>query len=166
MKHLRKIIFCTFLISTLAIIAFAFWFFSGQPDKEQIAKAFPLNSEQLFLNGKILTLYSIDPNEQDDNVEAFHDHKVLKKTKIRDKDFQVLLKRSFIKSFSDKNLECFKPRYGLRISDGKENLDLLISFECLKFESYFKNKKGFGSITKDAELIFAKTLADADADSS
>jgi hypothetical protein len=161
MKSLRRIVFYTFLVSTIAVTAFALWFFSGSPGEEQMAKAFPLTSHQVFTEGKSLTLYALDPKEKIPGAEDFRGFSVRGKTEIRDRGFQNFLKNSFIKSLSDEaSAKCFNPRHGLRISDGKRTTDVLICFECRNFEVYFEGNKSVGAIDKSAEVIFDKTLAD------
>ncbi len=158
MKRLHKIVFYTFLVSTISILAFAFWIFSEEPNKEQIAKAFPLDSYQVFTKGKNVTLYFLEPSQKNQKKETFHKYTVLEKTEIKEKSFQSFLKNSFIKSITNKESKCFNPRHGLRISDGKQKLDIIICFECSNFKTYYKDKEGFGSINEDTKTLFSNVL--------
>ncbi len=158
MKRFRQIVFYTFLISTILVTAFAFWFFSGSPDDKQIAKVFPLNSYKLYTEGKNVTLFSLDPKEKIADAEDFRGFSVLKKVEIKDRSFQDFLKGSFIKSLSNESDECFNPRHGLRVSNEKQTVDLVICFECGNFETYFEGKKNTGAVTKNAEVLFNESL--------
>jgi hypothetical protein len=163
MKRFRKFIFYGFIASTLAITAFAFYIFSDQPDKEQMAKAFPLNSEKIFSSGKSLTLYSLEPYKQSEKEEKFQGYAVIGKTEIHNQSFKQFLKQAFINDLTDSNskTDCFNPRHGIRISDKKETLDLVISFECGNFLSFFGNQKGAGNIFGKSKVLFEQTLTDA-----
>src|SRR4051794_38649774 len=120
---MRKFIFITFLVSSLAVIIFAFWLFSRQPSAEQMAKAFPNNAYQTFAQGKNVTLYSLKPGGNIAGAEEFYGYPVLAKTDIKDENLQTLLKRSLLNSmaFPD-SAACFNPRHGLRIMSNEQTL--------------------------------------------
>lgn len=160
MKRLRSIIFFAFLAISLGVTAFAFWYFSFSLSEDQRAKAFPESSYQIFKTSDRLTLYLLDPTGKSGAKENFHGFSIITKTEIKARNHQNLLKRSFLKSIISnvEKTECFTPRHGLQISDGKQTLDLVISFECGKFVSYFENKKGGSQISKTAKLLFNQTL--------
>ena len=164
MKRLRKIIFFAFLAITLAITAFAFWYFSHPLSEEERAKAFPENSFKILKNSDKLMLYALNPVSKTQSAEDFRGFPVITKTEVKTKTHQNLLKRSLLKSMIGETVknECFKPRHALRLSDGKQTLDVLISFECGKFISYFEDKKGENRISRSAELLFNQTLMNAD----
>ena len=164
MNRLRKIIFFAFLAITLAITAFAFWYFSLGLSEEKQAKAFPVNSYEIFKNSEKLTLYALNPEGKTENAENIREFPIITKTEIKVKSHQNLLKRSFLRSITGKieTSECFKPRHALRLFDGKQTLDILISFECGKFISYFGDKKGEGKISRSAELLFNQTLRNSE----
>lgn len=164
MKRLRTIIFFAFIAVTLAITAFAFWYFSFQLSEEQKAKAFPVNSYKVFEKSEKLTLYALNPDSKNEVAEDFQGFSVISKTDIKVKNFQNLLKRSFLRSITGKTgtSGCFKPRHALRLSLEKQTLDILISFECGKFVSYFADKKGEGKISRSAELLFSQTLKNSE----
>ncbi len=164
MKRFRKVIFYTFLVSTISIIAFAFWLFSRHAGKEQIAKAFPSNSFQTYSNGKNLTVYSIEPFKKIENSEDFHGYSVIGKTEITNRGFRDLLTKAFLNDLANEHLDdtkCFNPRHALRISDAKQTVDLVISYECGNFETYFGDKKGKGEVSGNSKVLFNKTLQDA-----
>jgi hypothetical protein len=163
MKRFRKFIFYGFIASTLAITAFAFYLFSGQPDKEQMAKAFPLNSEKIFSSSKSLTLYSLASPKQSEKSEKFQGYAVIGKTEVHNQSFKQFLKQAFLNDLANSNskMDCFNPRHGIRISDKKETLDLVISFECGKFLSFFSNQKGEGNIFGKSKVLFDQALTDA-----
>lgn len=160
MKNLRTVIFFAFLAITLAITAFAFWYFSFSLSEDQKAKAFPENSYQIFQKSDKLTLYALNPDGKSESAENLRGFSVITKNEIKIKSHQDLLKRSFLRSIISETAknECFKPRQALQISDGKRTLDLIISFECGNFISYFGDKKGEGKISRSAELLFNQTL--------
>ncbi len=160
MKTLRKVIFYTFLVSTISITAFAFWFFSSHPTEEQITEAFPSNSYQTFSNGKKLTLYSIEPFKKFENSEKFLNYSVISKSEIHDGSFQKFLKHAFLNDASTtlQGAACFNPRHGLRISDGSETLDILICYECGNFATIFGDKKGEGNLIGTSKALLDNAL--------
>jgi hypothetical protein len=163
MKRFRRVIFYSFIASTLAITAFAFYLFSGQPNKKQMAEAFPLNSEKIFSSGKSLTLYSLEPLRQSEKSEEFQGYAVIGKTEIHNQSFKQFLKKAFLNDLADSNIktECFNPRHGIRIADGNETVDLLISFECENFVSFAGEQKGAGNIFGKSKVLFDQALTDA-----
>lgn len=165
MKRLRQVIFYTFLVSTISITAFAFWLFSRQADKEQIAKAFPDQSFQTYSNGKTLTLYSIEPFKQIENAEDFHGSAILGKTEITNRSFLDFITHAFLNDMAnafDASAACFNPRHGIRITDEKQTLDILICFECGNFVTFYGDKKGGGEVSGTSKILLNKILKDAD----
>jgi hypothetical protein len=162
---MRKIILIIFVVFSLSAILASFWLFSKHPSSEQIAKAFPNNSAEIFNTGKSLMLFSLKPGEQLEGTENFHGFSVLGKTEIRDENFQKLVKRAFLESLSigaSERAKCFHPRHGLRISAGDNaRLDLVICFECRNFVSYSGDIKSEGEISDAAELLYNQILKDA-----
>ena len=161
---MRKPLFITFIIIALAVIVTSLWYFSRQPSPAQIARAFPNNSVQIFDLGKKVTVFALKPDGKIENAEEFHGYSVLGKTEIKDEDFQGLIKRAFLDSLlgGKEAAKCFNPRHGLRISDDKTSVDLVICFECKNFVSYVEGQQGEGEISNSAEILYNQILKDAE----
>jgi hypothetical protein len=95
------------------------------------------------------------------DTEKFRGFSIAGKTEIKEKSFQDFLKRSFIRSLSDRKVKCFKPEHGIRIADGNKELDIVLSFECSSFRSYFEGEEKEYSITEDAKILFSTVIKKA-----
>lgn len=167
MNGFRKLVFLAFLGITLAITAFAIWFFSSLPGEDRIAGAFPADSFEVFKNSQTLTLYVLDPDKKTSGAGSFQGYAVIRQTRIRDRNLQTFLRRSLIRSITrphQPTAACFRPGHALRVSDGRRSLDLLISFECGRLVSHFAGATSRSAITRQAEPIFKRTLRDAHKD--
>lgn len=163
MTTFRKIVLISFIGITLAAIVAAFWFFSGGPSLELIQKTFPLDSHEVYTNGKNITLYSLEPSRSSAaHKEDFYGYPVLAKGEIKDEKFVYLLKRSLKNALSsDRGAACFNPRHGLRIADGDKVLDIVICFECSNIEAHYMGKDSSSGIESViAEAVFNQAIKD------
>ena len=160
---MRKPLLIIFVIVTLSIMVSALLYFAQKPSDEQIRRAFPNNSAEVYDLGKNVTLFALKLDGKIENAEDFHGYSVLSKTEIKDQDFQELVKNAFIKSLSGgtESTKCFNPRHGLRISNDKTSIDLVICFECRNFVSYADGQEGGGEISDSAEILYNQILKDA-----
>jgi hypothetical protein len=160
MSKLVSILLSAAIIIGLVIIVFAFWNYLRQPNAEQIAKAFPEDSFEVFNNGKNITLYSLEPQEKNDRNDTFHGYKILKETVIDSSSKQFLLKRSLTNGMiGSHGAACFNPRHGLRIVDGEKTVDIVICFECGNFETHYDGKTGESSVESHlAEFFYNRFL--------
>lgn len=130
----------------------------------EIQRAFPAGSYQTFLNSNKLTLYRLEPESQSNGSERFRGFSVLGKTEIDTVPHQKELKAAFITEMATaKSAGCFNPSHGLRaVADDGKMVDVVISFECGKFQVYSGDAQGEGSIKAESlKVPFNQILRNA-----
>ena len=127
------------------------------PTAETLDAIFPDGARQVLEQSPQLTLFSIIPGEEDydtvsntKNLPMFHSHWVLGQTAVSDPDAKAALLASlydgFVSAPNPNGLKqigtgCFNPRHGIRAELDGQTVDLLVCFECMKFDGYFNNHR-------------------------
>jgi hypothetical protein len=113
-------------------------------------------------------LLSLDPSVDRETVkDGFHGWKVLGKTAVKDADVRKQLVAALAKGAAENKGEvakCFNPRHGIRATQDKKTVEMVICFECLQAHVYIdksdKNTAGFLT-NKSPQPAFDKVLKDA-----
>jgi len=114
----------------------------------------PARIERLFDQAETFELYSLDPDvdpgARGDKAETFHGWKILGKTGIKEPAVRKKLVDALRLAAEDNAgavAACFIPRHGLRLTAGKEIVDLVICFQCLRIQVYVNGSMSKGFLT-------------------
>ena len=156
------------------------------PSEKQMQAVFPGDSRRVLEESDKLALFSVSPTpgDYDELINSpptlkFHDHRILGQT-IRSGEAKAALlasfydglvlprskpsrESSFPANLKQIGLGCFNPRHGIRAVSGGKTVDLLICFECRKFEVYENGKlvQQKGLSTDAAQPYFNSVLTQA-----
>jgi hypothetical protein len=123
-------------------------------------------------NPDSFVLYSLDPKsegEGNDAAEAddslFHGYPVLGKIEIEDAAERKKLENAFLRGVAESDgtvAGCFIPRHGIRVTQGKSTIDLVICFQCLSTTVYIDGERSQGFLlTKSPQPVFDAVLRSA-----
>ncbi len=121
------------------------------PTPQEVAKAFPDNSQAIFDGADKFVLYALEPNESMKNMghkTYFYGFGILGEATIFDKETMQKLRESFYDGLANDEgtaTACFNPRHGLRAVKNGKVLDLVICFECGQAEVFINNKSVGGA---------------------
>lgn len=133
--------------------------------EESVKHAFPPSSYDVFINSDKITFYSLNTTENESGGQ-FHGYD-FNATLELDAEHRQKLKEAFIKTADFRSLtKHFEPCCGLRLEQGTEFVDILISFKNSTFYIYFKDKKRVGSFFKSSENGFRQIIEKIDFESS
>jgi hypothetical protein len=114
----------------------------------------PARVERLFDQAESFELYSLDPatdpREKRDKTETYYGWKVLGKTRIKEQAVRKKLVDALRLAAEDNATSmaaCFIPRHGLRLTSGKETVDLVICFQCLRIQVFVNGNMAKGFLT-------------------
>ena len=133
-----------------------------KPTPEQLSKAFPNDSYEVFTKSQQVTLYSLEPEKRIAGKELFHGYSVLGKTEVSNRKLQSELKSSLVKAMAGADgAACFTPRHGLRLTSGDKTVDIVICFECGTTVTYYGEAKGEGDVFDTPARLYNRVLRDA-----
>jgi hypothetical protein len=122
-------------VPLVLVLAALFMHGGGLPSAEQ---KFPDRVWSVLSEADKLEVLSLDPVEDEKAKDTFHGWKVLGKTEVKEKK-----ERDAVASVLKKGIEearaianCFEPRHGIRVTKGKQTVDLVICFNCMSIEIY------------------------------
>jgi hypothetical protein len=113
-------------------------------------------------------LYSLEPGQQLDKdgkviepKDGFHGYRVLGKTEVKLDDRKKLADalRLGVEDNSGAVAGCFIPRHGVRLTDDKKTVELVICFQCLSVQVFVDGKKSDGFlVTHEPQAAFDAVL--------
>jgi hypothetical protein len=117
----------------------------------------PPRVERLLDQAETFELYSLDPTvdprspgKARESSEKFHEWMVLGKTEVKepaDRKKLVDALRLAAEDNAGTAIGHFIPRHGLRLTSGKETVELVICFECLSIQVYVNGNMAKGFLT-------------------
>ena len=100
-------------------------------------------------------------------VGHLYDHQVLGKVEVTNcrqvREVLAAVRRSIWKP-PERGANCFWPRHVVRVVKGGETIDMVICFECSRYEVYREGKRTTETtqlLSRDDESLFDKLLSDA-----
>jgi hypothetical protein len=111
-------------------------------------------------------LLSLDPKRPEKApADAFHGWSVLGKTTVKDAEVRKKVVAAFEKGVRENSgiaAACFNPRHGIRLTNDKKTLDLVICFECFQVQAFVADKRAAGFlVTGSPQALFDDVLKDA-----
>ncbi len=134
------------------------------PTAEQFRQAFPGDARRVLETGPSFVLYALDPHPFVREKEAFHGFGVWGKTRVTDPNERAVLLAALYDGVarSDQTMAaCFNPRHGVRVTQNKRTLDLVICFECRQFAVYDGGKKTLAATSGTPRAVFDRVLDQA-----
>jgi hypothetical protein len=133
----------------------------------------PAQVRNALENPESFILYSLDPKSEGESSEAaaedenlFHGYPVLGKVEVKDAAQRKKLVNTFLRGVSESDgtvAGCFIPRHGIRVTQGKSTIDLVICFQCLSTNVYADGERSKGFlITRSPLPVFDEALRAAD----
>lgn len=119
-------------------------------------KAFPTNSLNIFTNCQSMVVYSLDSSKVLSVGQGFHQWRVVNTVSVKHTAIQNQIVTNVLAEI--KNSErgipptCFKPRYGIRVTQGKKTLDLVICFECGHLYTFVDGAHGYAIFLGNKQL--------------
>jgi hypothetical protein len=113
----------------------------------------PVRVERLFDQAETFELYSLDPRSSGKatpSTENFHEWRVLGKTEVKEPADRKKLVDALRLGAEDNAGTVdgfFIPHHGLRLTSGKEMVDLVICFQCLSIQVYVNGNMAKGFLT-------------------
>jgi hypothetical protein len=159
----KAVIIITALVAICGTVLFvAYGLTNQQPSPEQLRKAFPNDSYDVFTKSQRAILYSLEPEKRVEGKELFHGYSVLGKTEVSNPKLQGELKSSLVKAMAGAyGAACFNPRHGLRLMHDEKTVDVVICFECGTTVTYYGEAKGEGDVFGTPARLYNRILRDA-----
>lgn len=157
MKLVRKLVFYSFVASTVTIVLCSVWYFSF--DTSELEAAFPGGSHFVFEKSDQVEIFRLGPTGGD---ETFLGHSVSARRKIFDPELQRLLKQTIARSLkAEAGIGCTDPGYGIRLADEQSRLDLLFCFETRSLTIRHDNRARTVMFSPAARVIFDQIIDDS-----
>ena len=142
----------------------------GDPEQKQAREELPDDPDELIL-------FSIDGTAWQKRIgkpapvqegETLHGHPVLGKTRIYDPVKQrtvIAAVKEAIRRGPEQTLRCFVPRHALRLTKGGESVDVVVCFECLRYQTFrganAESAAAAGNMADAPQPLLNKILSDA-----
>lgn len=165
----------------IPLIAFAFVLLAARlwsrreptfktPTEAQLQRFYPANTRKVFENATTWTLFSIEPKANEESKDAFHGHKILGQTTVKDVATCARLQKALYGAIADLDGEiasCFNPHHGLRATYKNQTVDLIVCFSCGTSYFYVGEERlptAVAPDSRDAEKVWNRVLESAGVD--
>lgn len=109
-------------------------------DEDRARKAANDRLVARLLKAESLELLWLDPRKRETPPEgSFHGYEVIRRVRVERAADRAEVVASLGRNmhwYNDLKASCFSPRHGLRVTEGKDVVDLVICFECSRLDMY------------------------------
>ncbi len=133
------------------------------PTQAQMQKVFPNHSQDLFRNGRQVTVFWIERAGPSQSQNDFHGYHIRGEHKVTSAVLQERLKSGIEEAIATDpgfGAKCFNPAHGLRVSDGRQSVDLMICFGCRRLVVFSGQTTSDSTIggSGDTEFLLNRAL--------
>jgi hypothetical protein len=129
-------------------------------------KSIPTKPKNVLQNSEKFIVYSLDPEQGEENPDGYHGWKILGSLEITDAELRRQIADTLIDGIQTSSglfAQCFDPRHAIRVSRARSAYDFIICFHCMRayiYEGDGEPMKRCSTNTAVEEML-NKILADA-----